>query len=248
MLVVAGCDEKPDVVMPDVTGKSLDVAKSDIKDAGYSGDVDVDGGGLFGVVVDANWQVCEQSPAAGATVAGDVKLTVDRSCGEDESSEPEPSATAEEPQPDVDTYVYAGPQYEVVTIDKGAGMAVIDQYWVLTGTLDYSTAAYKDQVKLIIADVARTAGTAEVIVQVVTDAEIIEAESNATIADFMNSHDANYWNDVMVAKEASSWVASYTGGIDYNAGALSDADAAFAIDWWPAGAYEAEAWRPVIVE
>jgi beta-lactam-binding protein with PASTA domain len=81
--------------MPDVTGKRLDDAKSAIKDAGFDGEVKFDGGGLFGVVVESNWEVCEQNPAAGTTVAGKPTLTVARSCVDDKSSE-EPEATPSE--------------------------------------------------------------------------------------------------------------------------------------------------------
>jgi hypothetical protein len=75
--------------MPDVTGKTLDAAKIAIKDAGFDDEVEVEGGGLFGVVVESNWEVCEQSPAAGATVAGQPTLTVARSCAGESSEEPE---------------------------------------------------------------------------------------------------------------------------------------------------------------
>ena len=81
--------------MPDVTGKRLDDAKSAIKDAGFDGEVKVDGGGLFGVVRESNWEVCEQNPAAGTTVAGKPTLTVARSCADDKSSE-EPETTPSE--------------------------------------------------------------------------------------------------------------------------------------------------------
>lgn len=68
-------------VMPDVMGKQLDVAKSDIKSAGFKDKVEVIGGGTAGVVVDANWKVCAQSPEAGQALTAAPKLTVDRSCG-----------------------------------------------------------------------------------------------------------------------------------------------------------------------
>jgi hypothetical protein len=83
--------------MPDVTGKKLDDAKSAIKDAGFDDEIKVDGGGLFGVVVASNWEVCRQNPAAGTTVAGKPTLTVARSCGDDKSSDgsqAKPSETA----------------------------------------------------------------------------------------------------------------------------------------------------------
>ena len=67
--------------MPAVVGKKLDVALSEIKSAGFGGKVDVSGGGTFGVVNESNWEVCTQSPDAGATLTGTPKLAVDRSCG-----------------------------------------------------------------------------------------------------------------------------------------------------------------------
>ncbi|MFT3797102.1 hypothetical protein [Microbacterium sp.] len=198
--------------MPDVTGKSLDVALSDIERAGLGDDVEVLGGGLFGVVEKSNWQVCVQTPVAGEIVTGKPRLEVDRSCDDDAADD----ATA---TPEADAYVYAGPPYEVVaTEETGIGLT---RHWVLTAPQDYSTAAYRDQFKLIIADVARAAGSAEIVVEVVTDPEIIDAESAATIADWMNTHDAAYIKEFLLTREASGWVASYTGGYDYDAGESS---------------------------
>jgi len=78
--------------MPDVTGARLDVAKSDIKRAGYDKDVEVVGGGAFGVVQESNWLVCEQLPASGQAVVDAPRLSVDRSCGDggagDEAAKP----------------------------------------------------------------------------------------------------------------------------------------------------------------
>jgi hypothetical protein len=103
ILGVAGCggsdkDTAATTVMPDVEGRQLDDAKSDIKRAGFEDDVDVDGGGTFGIVVESNWKVCDQSPAAGKAITATPKLTVDRGCDDDdaapESSKP-PVTTAE---------------------------------------------------------------------------------------------------------------------------------------------------------
>lgn len=67
-------------VMPDVTGQQLDVALGEIKEAGFEDDVEVTGGGTFGIVDESNWTVCEQSPQAGDPVQEAPQLTVDRSC------------------------------------------------------------------------------------------------------------------------------------------------------------------------
>ncbi len=83
LAVVAGCggsNGDPAPVMPQVVGKRLDVAKSDIERAGIDDEVEVLGGGTFGVVKESNWTVCEQLPAAGQAVTDAPRLTVDRSC------------------------------------------------------------------------------------------------------------------------------------------------------------------------
>jgi beta-lactam-binding protein with PASTA domain len=103
ILGLVGCGSEQDTVMPDVVGQQLDVALEDIKSAGVDDDVEIVGGGTFGVVDESNWKVCEQSPAAGQSVTEAPQLTVDRSCGTEEDSDPvtESSvpapATTEEP-------------------------------------------------------------------------------------------------------------------------------------------------------
>ena len=47
LLGFAGCGSDQNPVMPDVTGRKLDVAKSAIKDAGFEDEVKVDGGGVL---------------------------------------------------------------------------------------------------------------------------------------------------------------------------------------------------------
>lgn len=92
--------------MPDVTGKKLDIAQSDIKRAGFAQDVEVLGGGAFGVLKESNWEVCEQTPAPGKPLTEAPRLTVERDCSKDdakptgdlsaspsEGPSPEPEAT-----------------------------------------------------------------------------------------------------------------------------------------------------------
>ncbi|HEX7195344.1 MAG TPA: hypothetical protein VF364_00765 [Candidatus Limnocylindria bacterium] len=64
-----------------MTGKKLDVAKSAIKAAGFEDDITVDGGGVFGVIKESNWEVCDQSPTPAGVVSEAPQLTIDRSCG-----------------------------------------------------------------------------------------------------------------------------------------------------------------------
>ena len=238
--------------MPEVKGKQLDVALSDIKRAGFEDEVEVIGGGTFGVVVESNWQVCDQLPAAGEDIEDAPRLTVDRSCDDGDpadavttsTSPPEPEASAPEPGPATTiATAYTGPGYEIVEVVDRAGMGELDQYWVYTEGLDYATDAYRGPIKLLISDVARAAGTNRLIVEVVTDKEI--AEANADPAKFEAERGTDYWLNVIPEKEKAGWIASYTGGIDYDAGALSDSDTAFGIDWLPASENPtSERWKP----
>jgi len=65
-------------VVPDVVGLRLDVARDRVEQEGF--DVERSGGGLFGVVVESNWQVDDQTPAAGTQLVrgATVELHVDR--------------------------------------------------------------------------------------------------------------------------------------------------------------------------
>ena len=80
----------------------------------------------------------------------------------------------------------------------------------------------------------------------VTDREVIEANSNNTITDFMNEHAGDYYQDVVAPKEKTAWVATYTGGMDPGSGRLSTAESAYFLDWWPAGDHSSEAWKPEV--
>ena len=235
--------------MPEVMGVTLDVALSDIERAGIEDEVEVLGGGVFGVVDDANWQVCDQSPAAGQAVTAAPRLTVDRSCGDDASvpsetpsEEPEPEASG----PEVAAYAYEGPQYEIVTVDEDMGPAELSQYWVYTSKFDYSTDAYKDQIKLIITDIARDAKTANLIVEVVTDKKIAAAEAASTYESFVEEYGEDYAINTIPKKEKEGWAASYTGGYDSSTNEPSDSDDAFEILWRPYSTEEIEKWKPQV--
>jgi hypothetical protein len=213
MLMVAGCSGGAVITMPDVVGKRLDVAISDVKRAGVDDKVEVLGGGMFGVVDESNWMVCSQEPGNGTEVSTAPRLTVERSCGTAETPSEEPTQISEKSDPEADTYSYHGPQYEVVTVDRNQGPAKLDQHWVYTSEFDYSTDAYKDQIKMIIADIARSEGTDKLIVEVVTDKEIAAAESPTTYEIFVKEHGMDYAITTIPQKEKTAWVASYTGRV-----------------------------------
>lgn len=83
-----------DATMPEVTGERLDVALSDLDAAGISkDDVNVVGGGVFGVLDESNWKVCDQEPSVGDTVTAKVRVIVDRSCGGHDKNPPISSET-----------------------------------------------------------------------------------------------------------------------------------------------------------
>lgn len=92
-LTSCGSGKEEVTLMPDVTGRQLDIALTDIKTAGFEEEVEVDGGGTFGIIDKSNWDVCKQSPAAGKPVKSAPLLTVDRSC-DDESDSDSQSAEA----------------------------------------------------------------------------------------------------------------------------------------------------------
>ena len=99
----AGCSGDDRSAVPDVVGRSLDVARRFIENAGY--EVEVIGGGLFGVVVESNWTVCSQRPTAGTSSDDPVVVTVDRVCPGAASGETGSGATETGSVPDGGTFV-----------------------------------------------------------------------------------------------------------------------------------------------
>jgi hypothetical protein len=73
-------EAEQNAVVPDVTGKRLDLAESKLDELGI-GHKEI-GGGTFGVVVASNWIVCDQDPKSGGS-SNSVKLVVARrgECG-----------------------------------------------------------------------------------------------------------------------------------------------------------------------
>jgi beta-lactam-binding protein with PASTA domain len=65
-------------LVPDLAGERLDIAKRRLQVRGF--EVDVDGGGILGVIRDRNWRVTEQRPAAGTYLeqGSSVRLKVEK--------------------------------------------------------------------------------------------------------------------------------------------------------------------------
>ena len=66
------------ILVPDVVGQRLDIAKRQLGLRRF--EVDVDGGGLVGVVRERNWRVTKQSPAPGTYLeqGSSVRVTVEK--------------------------------------------------------------------------------------------------------------------------------------------------------------------------
>lgn len=98
MTACGGGDDEE--ALPNVVGERLDVAKASLGDAGVDdGDVDVVGGGAFGVVDESNWTVCSQDPDPGG-VASKVRVVIDRSCESAGSAPSSDKATATSSAPE----------------------------------------------------------------------------------------------------------------------------------------------------
>lgn len=190
--------------------------------------------------------------AGGVVVVGFVILVVMSliTGGDNDTATPTQTTTAAAPgarpsEEPAETYTYEGPQYEIVSVDEDQSAAELNQYWVYTSELNTSTEAYKDQVKMIIADIAHAEGTDLYFVEVVKDREIALAESPSTYESFIEEHGVDYAVNTIPQKEGAGWVASFAGGFDYDAGEPSES--AFEIVWWPAGTPESETWKPETV-
>ena len=61
--------------VPSLVGERLDTAKQRLKESRF--DVDVNGGGLFGVLQDSNWEVVAQDPPAGTSLRQGSTVHVD---------------------------------------------------------------------------------------------------------------------------------------------------------------------------
>ncbi|KQV03016.1 hypothetical protein ASC55_12380 [Microbacterium sp. Root322] len=169
--------------------------------------------------------------------------------GDDHSVKPAtmPTAASTEPSPEPsaepeEKYVYNGPQYETVAVDAGRSPAALNQYWIYSAALDTASDAYKDQIKSILHDIARTEGSALFLAEVVMEREIALAESPSTYETFVRDYGEDYAITAIPQKEPAGWIASYAGGFDYNTGEASDS--AFELTYWPAGSPEVEKWKP----
>ncbi|MEQ6901774.1 hypothetical protein [Nocardioides sp. YIM 152588] len=168
---------------------------------------------------------------------------------EQKAAEPSPvtgSVPTEEASPilsEPDPYSYKGPQYKVVIEEKVPAAGNLTYYWIVTKPeFDFSTKAYKAEVKAILADVAYEHGTSDFLASVVTNEEIAQAEAISTWEDFAAERGDDYVVNTIPAMEVDGWVASYVGGFDYDTGKKSDE--VYEILWRPYATSELEDWQP----
>jgi hypothetical protein len=192
----------------------------------------------------------EDAPVVSSAAEGTPEEAGSEATSEDTADEPsdepssEPTEDAAVPEsPKAEPYTYEGPQYEVVIVDKVPAAGGLNQYWVFTKPgFDFSSAAYKDKVKLIFGDIAHKQGTAEFLAEVVTNKQIAQAEAISTSLAFSDEHGFDYAINTIPKLEVKGWVASYTGGFDYDTGKKSDN--AFEVIWRPYATSEIEDWQP----
>jgi beta-lactam-binding protein with PASTA domain len=129
-LSIAACGGRDTHPVPNVTGKRLDVAVDRLEDIGL--EYDLLGGGTFGVVIKANWYVCEQHPAGGSR-ADSVELVVDRSCPavSEPSVRPPVVPALEYRRLDDARAEAADAGVDVVVHDEGAGPLLVESNWTV---------------------------------------------------------------------------------------------------------------------
>jgi beta-lactam-binding protein with PASTA domain len=66
------------ITVPSLAGQRLDVAEQRLDDLGLGSTEE--GGGIFGVLIPSDWEVCATSPSADSTVrpGATVRLLIDR--------------------------------------------------------------------------------------------------------------------------------------------------------------------------
>lgn len=131
-VLAAGCGGEPHDV-PNVAGERLDVAADRLEDEGL--EYELLGGGTFGVVVKANWYVCEQHPSGGSR-ASSVELVVARSCPA--AAPPPPPSPPVVPNLEYEPLDEARAEAReagvgVVVNDEGAGPILVEEHWTVCG-------------------------------------------------------------------------------------------------------------------
>lgn len=96
-VALSACSQEPPTKMPDVVGKRLDEARSDVKRAGVDDDIEIVGGGVLGILNESNWTVCSQIPEAGTSATVAPRLSVERKCDSDSMEATPPNSGTSSP-------------------------------------------------------------------------------------------------------------------------------------------------------
>lgn len=96
LLTLSACGGVSAESAPELIGKRLDIAKSDLEGLGVDEEnIQVVGGGTFGALDESNWIVCDQEPEAGEELSDTPRLLIDRTCATEDTfeavSSPEPT-------------------------------------------------------------------------------------------------------------------------------------------------------------
>lgn len=116
-VLITGCSDEKTVTMPDVVGKTLEIAISDVERAGINDEAEVLGGGMFGVLDESNWTVCSQEPASGQNVSSPPRLTVDRTCDSAVETSEEPAEEIAPVPEESAAEVESAPEVEAAKLD-----------------------------------------------------------------------------------------------------------------------------------
>lgn len=131
------------------------------------------------------------------------------------------------------------PKYEVVNTKRSVGVTGLDEYYIKIDPLDFSNDSFKTQVKLVVSAIAKDKHTTDFMAKIFTDSSVLAYKNNAT-SYYQDLHDTGVvttdmaqWTKEMEAKSETTYVASYTGGFNYNQAKPSTSDDAYKISWFP---------------
>ncbi|PKL31226.1 hypothetical protein CVV43_03700 [Candidatus Saccharibacteria bacterium HGW-Saccharibacteria-1] len=130
------------------------------------------------------------------------------------------------------------PKYEIINTKQNVGITNLDEYYVKINPVNLNNDEFKSNVKLIVSAISKEKNTADFMAKIFTDSDVLAYKNNATgyYKDLsetgVTTADLATWTKEMEEKSATTFVAAYTGGFDYNTGKISKQDAAYSISWF----------------
>lgn len=128
------------------------------------------------------------------------------------------------------TYKYDGPKYKILYTKNNVGATKLNKVWIFTGKFDYSNDQFKKHIKKILTDVARHRKSIRFMASIATDREVLLYDYDSF--QIIDQKTMDYVKKNVLPKNASNWVASYTGGYDYDDLKPSDSSEAYTIQWF----------------